>query len=302
MDGRRQTDRQTQEDEHSPPLCQPAMGDPLASLLFSLALQPIIKIIAQRVPRIRVNAWYLDDGAIVGKKEELQEAVDILQEHGPARGLILSTSATTNNNPKSSVWCPSAVRAVHLGADILDRGIPLVEDTGIVILGSPIGSVEFERRVIGERMKKIGEISSMLSLIEDSQIEYALLRSCLSSPKFTFTLRTSNPSHHLNLWQDYDRITRGTLCHILGSTISDQQWWQATLPVSAGGLGIRAAEDHCQAAYITSLLGAQDLKQTILGRSAEECPPLVTANMLQGLAAKTGQEETIACLKGSTQK
>ena len=28
----------------------------------------------------------------------------------------------------------------------------------------------------------------------------------------------------------------------------------------------------------------------------------VTANMLQGLAAKTGQEETIACLKGSTQK
>ena len=113
----------------------------------------------------------------MGKKEELQEAVDVLQEHGPARGLILSTSATTNNNPKSSVWCPSAVRAVHLGADILDRGIPLVEDTGIVILGSPIGSVKFERRVIGERMKKIGDISSMLPLIEDSQIEYALLRS-----------------------------------------------------------------------------------------------------------------------------
>ena len=83
-------------------------------LLSMFALQPIIKIIAQRVPRIRVNAWYLDDGAIVGKKEELQEAVDVLQEHGPARGLILSTSATTNNNPKSSVWCPSAVRAVNL--------------------------------------------------------------------------------------------------------------------------------------------------------------------------------------------
>ena len=33
---------------------------------------------------------------------------------------------------------------------------------------------------------------------------------------------------------------------------------------------MRAAEDHCQAAYITSLLGSQDLKQMILGRSAEK--------------------------------
>ena len=152
------------------------------------------------------------------------------------------------------------------GSDILDRGIPLVEDTGIVLLGSPIGSVEFERRVIGERMEKIREISSLLSLIEDPQTEYVLLRSCLSSPKVTFTLRTSNPSHHLGLWKDYDRITRETLSRILGSTLSDFQWWQASLPTSVGGLGMRAAEDHCQAAYITS----QDLKQMILGRSAEK--------------------------------
>lgn len=65
---------------------------------------------------------------------------------------------------------------------------------------------------------------------------------------------------------------------------------------------MRAAEDHCQAAYITSLLGSQDLKQMILGRSAEECPPLVTADMLQRLSAKTEQEETTAELRASTQK
>jgi len=41
-------------------------------------------------------------------------AVDVLLEDGPARGLILSTSATTNNNPNSSVWCPSAVCAEYL--------------------------------------------------------------------------------------------------------------------------------------------------------------------------------------------
>ena len=62
---------------------------------------------------------------------------------------------------------------------------------------------------------------------------------------------------------------------------------------------MRVAEDHCQAAYITSLLGSQDLKQMILGRSAEECPPLVTADMLQRLSTKTGQEETTAELRAS---
>ena len=112
-----------------------------------------------------------------------------------------------------------------------------------------------------------------------------------------FTLRTTNPTHHLNLWQDYDDITRENLCRILGSSLTNYQWWQATLSVSAGGLGLRAAPDHCHAAYISSLLGSQDMKTQIL------CPPLVTGDMLQRLAAKTGSEwENIACLQGSSQR
>ena len=53
-------------------------GDPLASLLFSLTLMPIIRIIVQRLPNICVNGWYLDDGGIIGRREELQEVVDII--------------------------------------------------------------------------------------------------------------------------------------------------------------------------------------------------------------------------------
>ena len=47
-------------------------GDPLASLLFSLALQPIVNILVQQVPTTRANVWYLDDGCVAGKLEELQ--------------------------------------------------------------------------------------------------------------------------------------------------------------------------------------------------------------------------------------
>lgn len=241
-------------------------GDPLASLLFSLTLHPIVKMIAQRLPNLPIQGWYLDDGDVVGNREELREVVDILLEHGPARGLHLSTT-------KSTVWCPIAARANNLGLDPLGRGIPLVEEEGITLLGSPVGSLDFERRVIGERMEKVREISHRLPLIQDPQTEFALLRSCLSLPKLMFTLRTTKPTHHLDMWQEYDSITRDSLSRILGSSIPNYQWEQATLPVSAGGLGLRLAEDHCHAAYISSLLGSQDLKLQILRRNSEECPP-----------------------------
>ena len=83
-------------------------GDPLASLLFSLVLHPIVTTIEERVPGLAAHAWYLDDGTVVGTAEELQEVVDILVEEGPARGLILSTSNTAPSHPKTTVWSPTA--------------------------------------------------------------------------------------------------------------------------------------------------------------------------------------------------
>ena len=62
-------------------------GDPLAALVFPLALQPIIDIIEERVPGLKVDAWYLDDGTLVGTLDHLQEVVDILLAEGPAEGL-----------------------------------------------------------------------------------------------------------------------------------------------------------------------------------------------------------------------
>ena len=101
--------------------------------------------------------------------------VDIIKEEGPSRGLFLNSS-------KSSVWCPSALRAAELDQeDSLNRGIHLVREEGTVLLGSPIGSVDYERQVIQARIDKVGESS------EDPQSEFVILRSCLSIPKTMFT-------------------------------------------------------------------------------------------------------------------
>ena len=97
--------------------------------------------------------------------------------------------------------------------------------------------------------------------------------------------------------------TRETLQRILGSPLSDLQWLQATLPVSKGGLGLRASSDHCFAAYVLSLLASQDLKGQILGLGSEECPPPpVTTELMDSLTAKKGSDTSLACLRDSSQR
>ena len=53
-------------------------GDPLAPMLFSLTLQPIVRMIDEQIPTLSINEWYLDDGAVAGSEQELQQVIDIV--------------------------------------------------------------------------------------------------------------------------------------------------------------------------------------------------------------------------------
>ena len=246
-------------------------GDPLASLLFALTLQPIIHRIVRVVPNLLANEWYLDDGVVAGKKEELQQVVDIVLEFGPARGLHLSTATTVPppGKAKSTVWCPYSTNDQP---DPLERGIPRVEEEGIILLGCPIGSHRFVTEAIKQRIDKLETITDKLPLLKDPQVEYVLLKSCLSLRKIMYTLRTTDPTNHQLCWQRCDDITREAISRILGRPLDDSQWQQANLPTALGGLGLGCARDIAPAAYATSVLTAQDLKLSIIGRTEQDSP------------------------------
>ena len=114
---------------------------------------------------------------------------------GPARGLILSTAHTTRapSLPKTTVWSKLDVTGDD---DPLGKGVPRVRGLGITLLGAPLGHLGYEAELLQEKVNKVQEITSLLPDIQDPQIEFCLLRSCLSLPKIMFTLRTVDTTAH----------------------------------------------------------------------------------------------------------
>ena len=97
-----------------------------------------------------------------------------------------------------------------------------MSESDIVLLGAPVGSEGHERVVIRGRVEKMKAITDRLPLLKDPQSEFVILRSCLAEPKFMFSLRTTNPLTHQDLWQEFDGIVKEALCRVLGATITEQ--------------------------------------------------------------------------------
>jgi hypothetical protein len=102
-------------------------GDPLGPLLFCAAIHPILEKI-NRECNLDINAWYMDDGNLLGSPEKLFKAWEILSTELPKIGLHL--------NPSKSEWITSS--------DIKGpEGVPITPKDQLIILGVPLGSTEF---------------------------------------------------------------------------------------------------------------------------------------------------------------
>ena len=229
-------------------------GDPLGPFLFSLTLQPVLKKI-QDVEGIVQNSWYLDNGEVVGGKQALVEIWDLLTREGEPRGLYLSRE-------KSVVFCPSHDPADQ---DPIDRGVTRTTEGGFKLLGAPIGEEDFVEEVLRRRLEGVRSLLAELHILEDPHLEFTLLRSCFSFPKFAFALRTVDTSGHQNILQDFDMAVKESIEEVLGAPLRPHQWDQASLPVSLGGLGLRRAANHGAAAYIASVGDSELLVQDIRG-------------------------------------
>ncbi|GKD40780.1 putative reverse transcriptase domain-containing protein [Tanacetum coccineum] len=81
-------------------------GDPLGPLLFYLVLHPLICKIRDSF-NLCLQAWYLDDGTIVGDTLVVGKVLELITEDGPRRDLHLNVDKTElfwpKEDPRSSV-------------------------------------------------------------------------------------------------------------------------------------------------------------------------------------------------------
>ena len=134
-----------------------------------------------------------------------------------------------------------------------------VAQAGVFLLGSPVGSDDFCVTVVKGRLDTIRTLLDRLPDIEDSQIEYSLLRSCLSLPTFISILRTCSPSIISSLTAEFDQMIYSSLSWILGACPSPWTWSKSTLLVALWGLGLRQAQLHAPAVFLGAICSVRSL-------------------------------------------
>jgi hypothetical protein len=166
---------------------------------------------------LELNGWFYDKGKLIGIKEALVEAWDILERKGVPRGLFLLVD-------KSSIFCPD-----HDPEDLdsLGRGVTRGVGNGFKLLDAPVGDAEFEKELLEKRLVSIRLLLDHLHLLYGPHQENVLLCSCLSFQKFAYNLRTVDTSGHPGVLRDLDNAMRGALEGILGTPLTPSQWRQA---------------------------------------------------------------------------
>lgn len=258
-------------------------GDPLGPLLFSLALHKLVRIIAQRVPGLVINLWYLDDGTLIGTIADVLLAYSLIRDHGPAIGSVL-------NRAKCELWWPS--RPDNL--DVFPSDITRVDNAGIDLLGSPIGSAAFMTTYIMGKLAKLDDIDRQVAKMDDAQIELNMLRNCLGFGKLTHMLRTCPSELITDAISSFDARLRHILTNIIRQPfLTDDQWAHANLPIRMGGFGITSVIDIADPAYFGSVCLTHQLVTDILGEHFPDPAPTRINAVAARLGAATDQDAPV---------
>jgi hypothetical protein len=78
-------------------------GGSLAGLLFSLTVQAFLLKVGNIIFDLHLNAWYLDDGKIVGTLNDMRRAVQMFVDDRPEHGLHLELHKSSITNDANAI-------------------------------------------------------------------------------------------------------------------------------------------------------------------------------------------------------
>lgn len=228
-------------------------GSVLSPLLFSVGLKARVEALSEWLkrgpggqPRDAQAMFYLDDGIVLSRGAilpDLLEAWDTL--------------------------CPERDDGMRLNASkCRSRTLDEVMQEGVVLLGAPVGGVDFRRQHMEQAVDELaGTYASMLAGEEgvlSKQSALLIVRMAISR-RLHHLMRTMDPTGVEDLYQRADRTTwdviRGLRARRFASTEAERSREDRifALPLSQGGLGLTSmhtVHEGARTASVTAALGA----------------------------------------------
>ena len=229
-------------------------GDPLASLAFSLAINPIISLID-----CPFNAWYLDGGVFGGTPEQVCISLAEVERSFALIGLQLNhrkCEVAILNSPTGTFRASALAAVRRVMPDIIET-----PSNNLTLLGSPLLPEGLDDSIArcGRRVELMCDRVKQL----DSHWALFFLSKYASAPRFSHLLRTS-PAYLVPAGlHRLDSYVRTTLMESINVDLTDEAWAQASLPARFGGLGVRSVSDLAIVCYNASMNSSLDLMRLI---------------------------------------
>ena len=173
-------------------------GDPLMPALFALGQHAALVAAKNDMHHDDLLVAFLDDLYAVTEKDRTRKTFDIVttavEKHAGIRTNLgkLQLYSEAGGDPPPGFEEFQEKRAENEGR-IWTSNCPQLQDRGIVVLGSPLGTVEFCEAFAVKRIEKEQKFLDWLPELEDLQVAWLLLYFC-AIPRANHILRLLPPS------------------------------------------------------------------------------------------------------------
>ena len=238
-------------------------GCVLGSYLFALASDDTLQIERNLAERLGGQVLaYQDDHIFIFHKEKPLNAnitktqlINLIIEE--TRDETLKTKLQLNES-KCHIYRPGK------GVDNQENIQTHKMDDGIVIVGTPIGSPEYKKKIVKEKLQEARVMMRVINKLDDTQIAFHLMRTCLA-PTVSFLLR--NLDENKDLFKQWDQdIMESILKMVLKNDVSKEEMINdipmymirdlISLRQTSGGLGINLARHIHKNARLASLINS----------------------------------------------
>jgi len=232
-------------------------GDPISALVFCLGIHGTLKDAQVKHPKVTVMA-YIDDIYLAGPRSEVYRTFRHLRPKFQHIGLTVELDKChlydNTCDDDETEW-----EGCHCHND------------GIMVLGSPVGSPEYEQASTQQILSEQGQSISWIAEELPANTAYKILQACINA-RPNFLIRTVWPAHTEKPTKSFDTLVDHAIRDICGLQDNLDETGQILrgLPLQMGGGSIRRTFETSQPAYAASFLAATKLIPTNLWLQALE--------------------------------